>query len=155
MPWRRYTRADPRRYYVHVRTFLGRRGSFLVLFGVVWIAQGVAAFTTPESATYALLADGGQWRGLVWVATGAIALIYATRPQGEDAIGFLSLYLMAAYRAVAYGAGLVLWALPGGKEGDPRGAIGLLSWGALIIAILIVAGWRESPEETPTRQGHP
>lgn len=156
MPWRRYRPTDPRRYYVHVRTFLGRRGTFLALLGAVWVAQGVAAIATPGSSSYMLLNNGGEWRAMAWVATGAIAIIYATRSQGEDAPGFLALYLMAAYRAVAYGLGLFLWALPGGQEGDPRGAIGLLSWLVVIVAILVVAGWEESgPPRQPRRGAAP
>lgn len=155
MPWRRYKPIDPRHHYIRARAHLGRRGFFLVLLGIIWIAQGVAAITAPGSTSYLLLAHGWGLRAAVWIITGAVAIWYSTRPQGEDALGFLALYLMAAYRAVAYGVGFLMWALPNGQDGDPRGVIGLLSWGVVIVAILIVAGWRESPEETLTRQGHP
>lgn len=148
MPWRTYRRTDARRYITHMRHILGRRGSFLMLFGLVWIMQGIGALTAPDSDTYVLLADGNTWRGVAWITTGAIAITYSNRPQGQDAPGFLSLYLMAAFRVIAYGYGLFLWVVPGGHPGDPRGAIGMLGWTTIIIAILIIAGWREEDEAT-------
>ena len=147
MPWRHYSRTDPRRYGTWLRVRLGRRGSFLALLGVVWVLQGVAALTAPESSSYILLAAGEEWRGVAWITTGALAIAYAGRPQGEDAPGFLALYVMAAYRVAAYGLGLLLWLIPGGEPGNARGSIGVLAWAVVIIAILIVAGWRENEED--------
>lgn len=152
-PHTRYHPLDPRRHYKRATARLGRRGTVLALFGVVWVMQGITVLIAPESPTYYLISQFTAVRAIVWIATGIVAIVYAARPQGDDAPGFLALYVMAAYRIVAYGAGFVLWALPGGTEGNPRGIIGAFSWGVILLSILVMAGWHETGRRP--RRGQP
>lgn len=147
MPWRKYSHIDPRRQIVHATHKLGRRGTFLACLGVMWVLQGVSVILAPDSPTYLLLSAGGEWRAVAWIATGVVAIMAATLRQGDDAVGFLALYIMAAYRMLAYGLSAIMWAA-GHDSGQGRGIVGMLSWGIVIVAILVTAGWPE-PRESP------
>lgn len=142
-PYRQYHVLDPRRHYLRSTAGLGRRGTVLALLGIVWIAQGLTVLLAPSSPTYYLLANFEPARAIGWIATGVVAVAYAARPQGDDAPGFLSLYVMAAYRVVAYSAGFVAWMIPGGVDGNPRGIVGIFSWFVILLAIVVIAGWHE------------
>ena len=146
-PHRRYRIWDPRRHYVRATNYLGRRGVVLALLGVIWIFQGATVLLTPPAPDYYLLSNFELARAVGWIVTGGIAIAYATRPQGDDAPGFLSLYVMAAFQAGAYAAGFVAWITPGGADGNPRGIVGVFSWLVILLAIVVMAGWHE-----PARQ---
>jgi len=146
MPWTRYKRADPRRHITHLKTVLGRRGTVLALLGVVWVFMGISVLVAPESPTYLLLTVASLPRGILWIVTGVVAIMCASAPQGRDAIGFLSLYLMAWYKVLAYALGAYFWVITGGEDGDLRGTIGAAAWLTILLLILIVSGWRETDE---------
>lgn len=149
-PYRKYHVLDPRHHYVHATSRLGRRGTVLTLLGIVWVLQGTTVLLAPSSPTYYLLANFEVIRALGWMVTGVIAVAYAARPQGDDAPGFLALYIMAAYRVAAYAVGFVAWLIPGGLDGNPRGVVGIFSWLVILLAIVIIAGWHE-PTRRPRR----
>lgn len=151
MPWRRYKPTDPRRHIVHLTTTLGRRGTALLIFGTIWVCTGISVLLAPPSGTYTLLALATAPRAIAWIATGVIAIMSAGRPQGHDAIGFLALYLMAAYRTIAYLAAAVIWLLPGGNEGNARGIVGALAWATVVLFVVLVAGWHEP--NSPAKRG--
>lgn len=146
MPYRRYSVVDPRRHYIRMTSELGRRGTVLVLLGIVWIFQGVTIVLTPTPSTYELLSGYDAIRSAAWFITGALAIVFARIPQGFDAVGFVSLYIMAAYRIFAYTFSFALWLLPS-EGGNPRGIVGMLSWTTILIMIAMVAGWRENEGE--------
>ena len=145
MPYRKISRLSPKRYLVHLIYSLGRRGSVLALLGVVWIMQGLFTYFSPERSDYWMLQQYPEVRLIGWLSTGAIAIAFAARPQGKDALGFLALYIMAAYRAASYTIPFVLWAFTS-EDGNPRGIFGLLAWGTIILLIFIVSGWSEVHE---------
>lgn len=145
MPYRRYSVVDPRRHYIRATSELGRRGTILVLLGVVWIFQGVAIVLTTTPSTYELLSGYDEIRAAAWFLTGTLAIVFSRVPQGFDAVGFVSLYIMAAYRIFAYTFSFALWALPS-EGGNPRGIIGTLSWTTILIMFVVVAGWRENED---------
>lgn len=126
---------------------LGRRGTILALLGVAWILQGISTFFNEPSPSYPLLNEYPIIRGSAWILTGLVSIWYAKKPQGHDIAGFVSLYLMAAYRIIAYGVSFVLWLLPGGFEGNPRGIVGIFSWATIIILLIAVSGWSENDQE--------
>lgn len=152
MPYRRYSHADPRRYVLHYLTKFGRRGTILTLLGVVWVGMGVSILITPPSEVYYLISIGTWPRALVWMLTGCVALWYARKPQGEDALGFLALYLMPSFRVVAYGAGGVNYLIEPefGAGGSARAIVQVFTWTTIIIVIAIMAGWSE-PEPRATK----
>lgn len=147
MPYRQIPRWDPHRYLVHAEVSLGRRGSVLALLGGLWLLVGVSCVVVPPSGDYWLLSGDGWPRAIGWFVTGAVAIYYARKEQGKDALGFLALYLMAAFRIAAYGLAFILWVTPGGNPGTPRGLVGATTWVAVVLLIVIVAGWREPSHE--------
>lgn len=147
MPYRQIPRWHPRRYVVHAETVLGRRGTVLALLGGLWLLVGASCLAIPPSGDYWLLSGPGWPRAIGWIITGAVAIWYANRPQGQDAIGFLALYLMAAFRVAAYGLSFIMWVAPGGYPGTARGLVGATTWIAVILLIVVVAGWREPTPE--------
>lgn len=146
-PYRRYHRYDPRRYVLQANIVLGKRGTVLALLGMIWIAQGVSALVTPPSADHLLLNVWSWPRAAAWVATGIVALWCSRKPQGKDALGFLALYVMAAYRVLAYLVSFAIWLVPDDHGGSPRAVVGVMSWVTIIIFIVILAGWDE-PDRT-------
>lgn len=145
MPYRRFKRSDPRRYSVQLATILGRRGSVLFLLGVIWVFQGIATYTFQEPSAYPLLNDYHIPRTLGWIVTGFAAIWFSFSRQGYDAFGFLALYIMGAYRIIAYGWEFLLWALPP-EGGNPRGIVGVFSWFVIVSLLYVVAGWKEVEE---------
>lgn len=147
MPHRRYKHVDPRRYYTRFTTAIGRRGTVLLLLGLIWLFSGLSVFTAPESTSYSLLQSNELLRGGAWIFTGLVAIVTARVPPGRDAWGFLALYFMAAYRVAAYAIEFLEWMFPGGNGGNPRGIVGALAWITILILIVVVAGWKEPTEE--------
>ena len=148
-PHRRYRRYDARRYILQLKCRLGRRGTVLACLGVLWVCTGIATLTAPGSEDYPLLTDVGPWediRGAVWIATGCIAIVCAGRRQGDDWPGWVALYVMVAYRLLAYLHGYGLWLLSDG--GTSRGIIGALAWATALVPIAVCAGWEEPPTRT-------
>lgn len=130
---------------------LGRRGAFLTSFGVVWGVIGYGQITAPQpdQRGLKLLLDVmslNVW-GWCWLVAGVVAIASAWLPQGHDWLGFLALPLVVAPWFFAY---LVAW-WPLGVF--PRGWLAAALYGALVVGILVVAGWREPPR--PKREVPP
>ena len=143
MPHRRITRHVK----AYTRRHLGRRGTILAALGTLWIVTGAVTLVAPDpAAAYPLLAYVTPLRGVVWIVTGAVAVVYAHARQGHDAPGWGALYLMAGYRVIAYGHGLILHIL-GHPDGTLRSAFGLASWVALLVVIRVCSGWREHHDD--------
>lgn len=150
-PYRRFHRADPRRHALHYLTSVGRRGAVLTILGALWTFMGLSVILTPPSEVYSMLGGLEHLRGAGWITTGAIALWHARKPQGEDAPGYAALYLMPAYRIVAYLVGT--WEYIAGPNiglgGSARGVVNVVIFAAILFLIAIVAGWAEpTPDRT-------
>lgn len=142
MPHRRLARHT-RRY---LRS-LGRRGIILATLGTLWALTGAITLVAPDpSAAYPLLSAAHRVRAAAWIITGVTAIWYAHRRQGADAPGWAALYLMASYRVIAYGHGLILVALDH-PHATIRAAFGLGSWLALLVVIRVCSGWREHHDD--------
>ena len=127
---------------------LGRRGACLTLLGIIWLCVGVSTALSDGPPDYVMLNGWGHVRGALWIATGAVAMLYAWKPQGRDWPGFVALYLMAGYRFVAYMFGFAQWLnSEHGEQGSAHGAIGAFTWLIIIVLIVTVAGWRESADD--------
>ena len=139
------------------RARLGRRGTLLALLGAIWIATGITTLIAPPSPGYLLLNIATEAQGVAWIATGMVALWCANRPSGHDALGWIALYIMAAYRVLAYGWGLVEWAITVDAGGSLRAAFGALVWVAVLIILVVCAGWPEpeDPQTGPTPEVRP
>lgn len=121
---------------------LGRRGTILTCYGLVWILYGFGQLITPQPDQRGLklalsLVPLEGW-GWAWIVAGAIALACAWAPPGRDAVGFVSLVLIVMPWTATY---LAAWLL-----GDyPRGWVAAAIWTALVVPVLVVAGWPEPP----------
>lgn len=142
MPWRKYRHIDPRRGVTHLSAVIGRRGTALVLIGSMWIGIGLSTLALDNIDRLTLTV------GIAWIVTGTVAIMSARNRQGHDALGFLALYVMAAFRALTHLSDVVLWIVPDGRPGELRGVVGVLVWVAVIALIVLVAGWKEpAPDE--------
>lgn len=119
---------------------LGRRGAVLSILGVLWVLVGVNILATDYRPSLALTA-APSYQSALWVGTGFVACAFAWRPQGQDAPGFLALYVMVGYRCISYA---FEWG-----SGKSTAVIGLLVWLAVAALILIIAGWREANGARP------
>lgn len=143
MPWRRYSHLDPRRSVTHLSAVIGRRGTALVLIGTIWCGLGFSTLALKDIDRITLAV------GIAWIVTGTVAIMSAQRRQGHDALGFLALYVMAAFRALTHLSDVVLWIVPDGRPGELQGVVGVLVWAAVIALIVLVSGWKEPEPDHP------
>lgn len=123
-----------------LRQHIGRRGAILALFGFVWVMFGYSLLTVPPALIAAahLLGIGLETWAWVWVATGAVSLLFSIRPAGRDAIGYAACVFMPCIWALGY---LQMWI--SGSGFDPRAWISFLVWAAVTGVTAVVAGWKE------------
>lgn len=131
------------------RPIVGRRGAVLILLGLTWITLGLGIIYEPAAYVRELfhLRTYPPARVLLWIGTGAVAILCALHRRTRD-YGFPLLYLMPTFRLVSYAVG---WA-----AGYSRGWVGMAYYAALVGLIVIVAGWPEPPPPPPppeTREG--
>lgn len=131
-----------RRAVRRLKRQLGRRGTILSCYGLIWTLIGYGQIITPQPDQRGLkvllsLMPLDAW-GWCWIVAGAIALLCAWAPPGRDTAGFVSLVLIVVPWMATY---LVAWLL-----GDyPRGWVAAAIWAALVAPVLVVAGWPEPP----------
>lgn len=122
---------------------LGKRGQILLIFGAVWVGVGAGVLYEGDPAAWDDLPAFSWWtpttRGLAWIATGLIAIVYALRPLRlrRDTIAFVALYIMPAWRVLAF---TVEW-----FGGYSRGWIWALTYGCMVATVMICASWPEPP----------
>lgn len=124
----------------------GRRGAFLLLFGLIYLAIG-ASYTWVEVG--APIIRWMSWMpvplwvcGLVWMVAGLAAIRFGFCTIPRDRWGFMALAAVGMGWTVAW---LIAWA-----TGDaPRGFAGAFVFAALAAAILVVSGM-----PNPVRRGH-
>jgi hypothetical protein len=123
----------------------GRRGAFLLLFGLMFICIGYAlSIPMPSASASQFLHDLLPWwaRTALWAGSGVIAVIagFVRRPKFTIA-GYTFLSLPPAERLASYALSWII------IDVDYRLAVlGSVVYGSLLIAILIVASW---PEPNP------
>lgn len=132
---------------------LGRRGSFLLICGFIWIFTGLAAIQEIQRSGPRFLHEMiPNWAKLIlWFTCGGIAIVHAfRRKRGKDALGFAALCIPVAWRVVSYFIGVIYWAMS--STFDPRLAFsGLFVWLAVLAAVMVVASW---PEPSPPNNRH-
>lgn len=163
----RWPRDVPHRK-VHVerlRAFriFGRRGLFLLLFGIVWLSYGIALlsiddqpprFTMRNHPVPVLSWLDHQYSGIVWVlggALGILAALFRTHRHGRDAAGFNALLFPPFVWVLGY-----TWSTFGyiitGVYGRPTAVTGCLVWLIATSAILVVAGWPDPDDPAFNRK---
>ncbi|MFE2324579.1 hypothetical protein ACFXD5_11790 [Streptomyces sp. NPDC059385] len=125
-----------------LRRQLGRRGTILSCYGIVWILYGFGQLVTPQpdqrGLTLALSVFPLVVWGWLWIVAGIIAMACAWAPPGRDAAGFIVLVLIALPWMVTY---LAAWI----TRDLPRGWVAAAIWMLICIPIMVVAGWPEAP----------
>lgn len=85
---------------------LGRRGTILSSYGLVWLLYGFGQLTTPQpdqrGLQLVLSLQPLEFWGWCWIAAGIVALICAWAPPGRDAAAFLLLPLVVVPWTVSY-----------------------------------------------------
>ncbi|MFC8037817.1 hypothetical protein ACFUOZ_00490 [Paenarthrobacter sp. NPDC057355] len=73
----------------------GRRGSFQLLFGVVYLFVGYSYLFMEASparrVALAWIGEYGNLLGLVWIVAGLLAFVGCIRPRGKDSCSFAAL----------------------------------------------------------------
>jgi hypothetical protein len=123
-----------------LRRQLGRRGTILTCYGLVWVLIGYGQLVMPQPdqrglQTILQLMPLPAW-ACCWMAAGLIALASAWAPPGRDAAGFVALALIVVPWATSY---LAAWAL----GGYPRGWVAAAIWMVITVPVIVVAGWSE------------
>lgn len=139
----------PRLWMKHPPSHLGRRGTVLLILGVIWFFIGLSTITDPYAGVgrnQGLFHETlPSWlRATLWMGTALLALSSAWRAAGRrDDWGYMGLILMPIERAASY-----TWAwlihLTGGN-GDPSGWLGAVVWATIAILVYTISGWPETP----------
>jgi hypothetical protein len=134
----------------------GRRGTWLVVLGAVWIIFGVGILQQPTVPRPGVLNEYlPAWTNAIgWWVTGAVALREGLRGRGrDDSLGHAALYVMPAVRAVSFALSWLLWgatswitALP--QLGWAQGWYAAVVWSLVIIMLRLVADW-PNPQPFP------
>ncbi len=134
---------------------LRRRGTFLLAFGLIYTAYGIALLSAPATPfaglgpTAALLDT--VWWGAGWTGCGLAAIHAAPRRTLRgDAYGYNALLVPPMIWALAYTWSALLWLATAGVLGNPRAWAAAIIWSAAIVAVLVVSGWPEAPATNTT-----
>jgi len=134
-----------------MRRRLGRRGGFLVAWGILFVLYGVGLFVQPlpeaPHATFLLHEMiPPPIRAVLWVVSGLVALRYAlARNPARDIPGYLALGAMPCVRMASYAVAWVVHLALGGSYGDPRGWVSTVFYAVFVATVVLVAGWAERP----------
>lgn len=120
---------------------LGRRGSYLVCAGSAWTLYGIGLTIEPRPGTVRgmlmLRSIAPMWVwGLVWIACGLTAIVFAFARTGRDRYGFA-----AAVLPTLLWAGTYLVAMLAGDF--PSAWVSAATWLFAASRLLIVSGWPE------------
>jgi hypothetical protein len=128
----------------------GRRGAFLILFGLIWAAIGWGVLTVQPSPVQRVglapligIAGGYQHLAYGWLAAGGLAVVFAFIRR-YDRYGFYALMLPVVLYAASYAVTTL-------TNDITTGIIAAAVYTALAVAVGIVAGWPDPPG-TPTRR---
>jgi hypothetical protein len=115
---------------------LGRRGLFLLLFGLVYLVYGVASYLSPPPTNLWV----AVWvPSLAFGISGFVALLTGVLHPRLEWLGFVCLYLTAGLWSVQYMAAWV--------AGVPRAWAGFVVWLLVVLILLLVSGWAEPPPQ--------
>lgn len=143
MTWRHWRRG--------AAETLGRRGAFLLMFGLAYSVYGVAQLvrsTTPFAGlgVYGELLAQPPW-GVVWATCGVAAIgcgLWRSR-VGVDQLGYNALLVPPSVWTLGYTWSAILYLGTGGAAGAERAWASAVIWSALVVSVLVVSGWPEAP----------
>jgi hypothetical protein len=130
---------------------IGRRGTVLLLLGVIWILTGLDVLIRPEPSAEELaqllhLRWPAEIRSAGWILTGMLAVAIGVRPPRRgDQMGWLALYVMPAERAFSFIWSWLDYYLPLGNVGSQSAVGGALVYLAILGIILTCSKWPDPP----------
>jgi hypothetical protein len=140
-----------------IRTF-GRRGVFLIMFGLVYVAIGVSAVSIPSQRFSAIPVMGpfldNQWWGVMWIAAGVIATVngaYRSR-SAADGPGFVALLCPPGVWSIFYATSAVTWFATSGEFGRVNSISGAAVWALVWLVVTLVSGWPDADAGTRERR---
>lgn len=128
---------------------VGRRGGFLLAWGVLFLFVALSLILRPPEVDPALFHTGLPLavRVTKWTLCGVLAVGFAfRRGTGRDWPGFVALVAPLILDASSYAWGTVVYLLSGGTEGFAHGWLGAVQGVVFVVVILIVAGWPDPPQ---------
>jgi hypothetical protein len=142
-----------------IAAHVGRRGTFLAAFGVIYLVYGVAQWAR-ETSPFAALGPAAElltrppWAAL-WLVCGFLACVCAgarrrrgvVRPR-VDALGYNALLLPPTLWVLGYALSAVLYLATGAQVGTDRAWAALVIWLSVVVAVLVVSGWPEPPRDS-------
>lgn len=129
---------------------LGRRGSYLACAGSAWTFYGIGLMVTPRPGTVKgmllLRSIAPMWVwGLIWVACGLTAIVFAFAGTGRDRWGFVAAILPTLMWAGAYLIAIL--------AGDfPSAWASAATWTFAAARLVIVSGWPEAPASSQRQE---
>lgn len=121
---------------------LGRRGTALLLFAVIFTIYGIAlAGADPSRPGLGKVADVIPMKALAicWLVTGVVGAICAV--LRKTGIGFGTLMFMPLAWTASYGFTYFSWLITG--AGYQLAWAGILVWGLIVGLLALIAGWPE------------
>lgn len=129
--------------YFRGRYGVGRRGAFLALMGLIYVAIGLGIMTVPPSEVQRTALDlltqitsSYAALGVLWLGCGLAAAALGFGGPRADSWGYRSLMLPPALWAACY-------AVSGVLDQRPVFALAVLIYGALALCVGVIAGWPE------------
>lgn len=119
---------------------LGRRGTALVLFAVIFTIYGLAlAGSDPDRPGLGALSDLIPMRALaaLWIVAGLIGAACALLRR--TGVGFGVLMFMPLAWTASYGFTFLAWLATG--DGQSLAWAGALVWGLIVGVLALIAGW--------------
>ena len=118
----------------------------------MWVLIGATTVVRPVTPGAELIHERVPvpLRVALWATTGLIAMTFAwLRRPGVDAWGYAALVVMPIERAASFSYGFLLYIIPGLPLGYAPGIVGALTWGSVVIVLLIISGWAEPELRDP------
>jgi len=151
----------PRLWLKHPASHLGRRGTVLLILGVIWFFIGISTLIDPYASGGPELGLFHQalppWlRATLWMGTALVAVASAWRTAGKrDDLGYMALILMPTVRAASFTWAWIIHLIPGVPNGDPNGWLGAIVWGTVTVLVFTISGWPETPSFILPLEGEP
>ncbi|WP_122262247.1 hypothetical protein [Ornithinimicrobium cerasi] len=124
---------------------LGRRGGMLLLMAGLWAYVGTGIVIGPVVEVPGLIHT--QWPTWVrvgeWYVAAVFGIVHAWRLR--DTAAWALLLLPPLIRAVSFLWGWVVWLVPGGEAGYPRGLWAAVLYLFMCGTVLLCAGWPDHP----------
>jgi len=140
-----------------IRMF-GRRGVFLMMFGLVYVAIGVSYLSLRSQRFTAIpvigpILDDPAW-GLMWIVGGLVATVNgALRIRSRaDAPGFVALLIPPGVWSIFYATSVVSYVATAGDTGRINSISGAAVWALVWLVVTLISGWPDADPDVATRK---